>query len=105
MSQDGQRMQLKSDAYAEYVERVFQFQSDVSTELAFVLADEDQDSLRFIQLEDAELDVLTACRGLNELASARRNGSHPGGFAALKQARQVPDCERAADAAAAALAE
>jgi hypothetical protein len=105
LSQDGQRMGLKSDAYAEYVERVFQYQSDVSTELAFVLADEDPDSQRFVRLEDAELDVLTACRGLNQLASARRNGSRPGGLAALKQARQVPDCERAAAAAAAALRE
>jgi hypothetical protein len=104
-SQDGQRMRLKSDAYADYVEQVFQHQSEISTELAFVLADEDPDSPRFARLEDAELDVLDACRGLNELASAQRSGTRPGGFAALKQSRQVPECELAADAAATALAE
>jgi hypothetical protein len=46
-------------------------------------------------LEAAELELLLACRGLNELARAQRDGEAIGGFGGLKRARGAPDCERA----------
>lgn len=104
-SLDGQRLRLQSDAYADYVERVFRLQSDVSTELAFLLADENPGSPRYPLLEDADDAVWAACLGLNELAAEQQNGDRPGGLGALQRARAVPECERAATAAAELLAE
>ena len=102
-SLDGQHMVPGSDEFADYVELVFRRQNAVATELALALDDVDPASDRYTELEAAELDLLTACRGLNEIASSRRDGDDARGLAALRRARQAPDCERAAEAAAAAL--
>lgn len=98
-------MRLKSDAYADYVERVFRLQSEVSTELAFLLADEDPGSLRYPQLADADDAVWSACLGINELAAEHQSGDRPAGPGALKRARGVPECERAASEASDLLTE
>lgn len=99
----GQRLRTGSDAFADYVETVFRRQNEIATALSDALDQADPDSARYAALEAAELDLLVACRGLNELAQRRRNGERVGGFGALKRARQAPDCERAADQAAALL--
>ena len=101
---DGQRLKPRSDAFAAYVEAVFRRQNDVATALLFALEDAEPDSPRYAELEAAEGRLLTACRGLNEIAQARRDEAELGGFAALKRARQAPDCERATLAAETTLA-
>ena len=93
-------MRLKSDAYRDYVERVFRLQSEVSTDLLFALDEADPDNDRYTVLENAELAVTTACLGINELAAEQQSGQRPGGVAALQRARTVPECERAARAGA-----
>jgi hypothetical protein len=102
-SVDGERMSVRSDAFADYVESVFRRQNEIATELALEIEDERAGNDRYAALEDAELDLLTACRGLNELAEARRDGERAGGPAALRRARLAPDCERATNVAAAVL--
>jgi len=102
-SSGGERMALRSDAFSAYVEAVFRYQNDVSTDLAFAIDDESPDSERYAALDALELELLTACRGLNELARAARNGEPVGGFGALKRARAAPECEHATDTAAAVL--
>jgi hypothetical protein len=94
-SQDGQRMGIRSDPYAAYVRDVYRQQSEVSDTLIIALDEADPDSARYAELDAADLAVLTACRGINELASAEQSGDSPRGLAALKRARQVPECERA----------
>ena len=102
-SADGARMQPKSAAFAAYVEAVFRRQNEIATELALALDDEDPESVRFRELEDAELALLTACRGLNQMALSQRDGERVRGLSALKRARQAPACETASSAAAALL--
>ena len=97
---DGTRMRLRSEAFSTYVEAVFRRQDALRTEIATALDAERPDSERFLALEDAELVLLRACRGLNELAEASRDGERPRGPGALKRARQAPDCERAVEEAA-----
>jgi len=97
-------MSPRSEAFGDYVEAVFRRQNSVATELTLALDEADPDSGRFGRLEDAELDLLQACRGLNQLAQSRRAGSAPRGPGALRRARQAPECERAAASAAALLA-
>lgn len=96
-------MRLGSDAFAAYVEAVFRRQNEVAAELALALEREPLESERFSRLEDAELGLLTACRGLNEIARAQRDGERIGGLGALKRARRTPDCELATERAAALL--
>lgn len=100
MTPDGRRLRPGSDAFANYVESVFRLQNEAATELALALDTEDPGNTRYEALEDAELDLLRACRGLNELAARRRDGESPGGAGALRRAREAADCERAAIAAA-----
>jgi hypothetical protein len=102
-SADGERMRPGSDAFSDYVESVFRRQNQVATDLALALEDEPDDTARYSALEDAELELLQACRTLNELAEASRGGDEPGGLGALKRARLAPDCERATEEAAALL--
>jgi hypothetical protein len=102
-SGDGQRLRPGSEAFADYVESVFRRQNEVATELALAIDDEVPGSDRFAALEDAELGLLLACRTLNELAEARREGESPGGLSALRRARVAPDCERATERADALL--
>ena len=54
-------------------------------------------------LAGAEQGLLAACAGVNELATARRDARRLGLRRSAELARGVPDCERAAQAAAAAL--
>jgi hypothetical protein len=100
---DGTRMGLKSDEFADYVESVFRRQNEVASALALELEGEDPDSDRYRELDAAELELLEACVGINELAARQRDGDALGGLKALKRARQAPECERATSAAAAAL--
>jgi len=93
--QDGQRMVIRSDPYRAYVREVYRHQSEVSDALISALDEADPDSARYAELDATDLDVLTACRGINELASAEQSGDSPRGLAALKRARQVPECEGA----------
>lgn len=103
-SLDGRRMPVRSDDFANYVESVFRDQNDVANDLVLILDAADPGSIDYAALEDAEFDLFEACRGLNEIASSRRDGESIGGLKALRRARRAPDCERAADAAAELLA-
>ncbi|HUF72774.1 MAG TPA: hypothetical protein VMR74_07750 [Gammaproteobacteria bacterium] len=97
---DGERLRVRSDAFPDYVESVFRRQNEIATALALAIDDETPGSGRYAALEAAELELLTACRGLNELAEASRDGEGPRGLAALQRARLAPDCERATNNAA-----
>lgn len=101
---DGERMALPSESFSSYVETVFRRQNELAVELGRVLDREQIDGERLDYLEALELDLLQSCRGLNEIAEARRDGDAGRGFGALRRARQAPDCERAARAVEAALA-
>ena len=96
---DGKRLRIGSDAFPDYVESVFRRQNEVATGLALAIEDEPSGTGRYAALEAAELELLTACRGLNELAEATRGGEDPRGLAALQRARVAPDCERATNRA------
>ncbi len=97
-------MGMRSDAFAEYVEFVFRQQNEIGTELAFALDSVEFDSEQYLMLEAAELALLEACMGLNELAVRGQNGRSAGGLGAARAARRAPECERAAVAAQAAIA-
>jgi len=96
---DGTRMGLRSDEFADYVESVFRRQNEVASALALELDAEDPGSERYDELDAAELALLNACVGINELAARQRDGDPLGGLRALKRARQAPECERATAAA------
>lgn len=102
-SLDGERLPVRSEAFADYVETVFRRQNEVATELAFAFDDLDPGSELYARLENAESALLDACRGLNQIAQRRRDGDPLGGLGALSRARQAPACERATLAAEAAL--
>lgn len=99
---DGERLGVRSDAFRDYVERVFREQNRVATALAFALEDE-RDPERLDVLESAEAALLDACAGLNEIAALRRDGDRLGRLRALDAARAAPACERAAAEAEALL--
>ena len=97
---DGQRFRLRSAEFRSYVERVFREQNRVADALAFALdAPGEQDA----ELAAAEQQLLAACAGVNELATARRDQQRLGMSDSLGAARSVPDCERATRAADARL--
>ena len=97
---DGQRLSLRSAEFREYVERVFREQNRVADAVAFALdAPGEQDA----ELAAAEQQLLAACAGVNELATARRDQQRLGMSDSLGAARSVPDCERATRAAEARL--
>lgn len=102
-SVDGTRMGLKSDEFADYVESVFRRQNEVASALALELESEEPEGARYDELDAAELELLNACVGINELAARQRDGDPLGGLKALKRARRTPECERATTIAAAAL--
>lgn len=99
---DGERLSVRSDAFADYVEDVFREQNRVATELAFALEDE-RDPERLDLLEAAEDGLFAACANLNALATARRDGERMGPLRGLSAAREAPECERAAADARAVL--
>ncbi len=94
---DGQRLGLASAEFASYVERVFREQNRIADALAFAL---EGDAAGRADLMEAEQSLLTACAGVNELATARRDGEGLGLKRSATNARSVPTCERAAQAAA-----
>jgi hypothetical protein len=94
---DGQRLGLTSAEFASYVERVFREQNRIADALAFALEGE---AAGRADLMEAEQSLLTACAGVNELATARRDGEGLGLKRSAANARSVPACERAAQAAA-----
>jgi len=97
---DGTRLSLASAEFRAYVERVFREQNRVADELAFAL---ESGGAGATELEEAEQGLLDACAGLNELATARRDERRLGLAQRAEAARGVPDCERAARAAALAV--
>lgn len=98
---DGERLRLGSDEFRAYVERVFREQNRVADAVAFALeAPVSQDP----ELAAAEQDLLAACAGVNQLATARRDQQSLGLRSSVRAANTVPDCERAARAADARLA-
>ena len=89
---DGERLSLRSAEFREYVERVFREQNRVADAVAFALeAPGAQDS----ELAAAEQELLAACAGVNELATARRDEQRLGMRSSVRAARSVPECERA----------
>jgi hypothetical protein len=92
---DGQRLKLTSPQFRDYVERVFREQNRVADDLAFALEAPGSHAA----LAAAEQELLAACAGVNELATARRDGRELGMRRSLRAAHTVPDCERAARAA------
>ena len=97
---DGQHFRLGSAEFREYVERVFREQNRVADALAFALeAPGAQDS----ELATAEQELLAACAGVNELATARRDQQRVGMRNSVRAARSVPECERATRAVEARL--
>jgi len=97
---DGQQLSLRSDEFREYVERVFREQNRVADAVAFAL---DAPGAEAPGLAAAEQELLAACAGVNELATARRDQQRLGIRDSLRAARSVPDCERATRAAEARL--
>jgi hypothetical protein len=98
---DGQRLSLRSDEFRDYVERVFREQNRVADAVAFAL---EAPSAEDRQLAAAEQELLAACAGVNELATARRDQQRLGLLLSLRAARSVPECERATRAVDARLA-
>ena len=97
---DGQNLRLGSDEFRDYVERVFREQNRVADAIAFALeTPEAQDA----ELATSEQDLLAACAGVNELATARRDQRRLGLRSSVRAAKSVPNCERAARAADARL--
>lgn len=89
---DRQRLRLGSAEFRDYVERVFREQNRVADAAAFALeAPGAQDP----SLAAAEQELLAACAGVNELATARRDQRRLGVRKSARAARTVPDCERA----------
>ncbi len=91
---DGERLAVRSEAFAAYVEEVFREQNRAATSLAFALEDS-ADVVRLDALEAAEETLLDACAGLNALATTRRDGGRAGAVRGLSAAREAPRCERA----------
>jgi len=89
---DGERLSLRSAEFSEYVERVFREQNRVADAVAFALeAPGAQES----ELAASEQELLAACAGVNELATARRDQQRLGMRSSVRAARSVPECERA----------
>lgn len=98
---DGERLPLASDEFRAYVERVFREQNRVADELAFAL---EAPGPERTELGAAERDLLEACAGVNELATARRDQRRLGMRRSSSAARTVPQCEAMTRTAAAWLA-
>jgi hypothetical protein len=101
LTADAERLRLTSPGFRAYVERVFREQNRVADALAFALEGATEPPEALVASEQV---LLTACAGVNELATAQRDSRRLGPRRSLALARSVPDCERAARAAAAVLA-
>lgn len=95
---DGRRLPVRSDAFRSYAETVFRQQNSTLDEVALRLDTGDD-----APLESAELELLTQCEDLNELAQRRRDDLSVGLGLKLRAARTTPDCERALQAVQALL--
>jgi hypothetical protein len=98
----GERLTLTSPEFRAYVERIFREQNQVATQLAFAIEDREAGAAA-ASLEAAEQSLLTACAGLNELATARRDEQDLGVLQQAQAARQAPLCEDAIGTAREAL--
>ena len=98
---DGQSLTLASAEFRTYVERVFREQNRVADALGFALEDA---AAAPAELVAEEQTLLTTCAGVNELATARRDGERLGFRRSARAARSVPACEQATTSAVAALA-
>lgn len=92
----GEQLSLRSPEFRAYVERVFREQNRVADALAFAL----EAAPARAGLTAAEQALLTACAGVNELATSRRDERRLGPQHRLAAARSAPDCERATQSAA-----
>jgi hypothetical protein len=92
----GEQLALRSPEYRGYVESVFREQNRVADELAFAL----EAAPGRAELTAAEQALLTACAGVNELATSRRDERRLELQKRIAAARSVPDCERATQSAA-----
>jgi hypothetical protein len=97
---DGHRLELSSEEFRAYVERVFREQNRVADELAFAL---EGPTARREGLAAAEQRLLDSCASVNELATARRDEVRLGLRRSLRAARSVPQCEAATREATEAL--
>lgn len=102
-------MGLASPELRAYVEAVFRDQNAAASDLAFAIEEHgssapDADPAAARDLDMAEEALLGACAGLNELATARRDGERLGLRRSAALAREAPDCDRATRAARAVLA-
>ena len=97
---DGQRLSLTSEEFRAYVERVFREQNRVADELAFAL---EAPGGERGELAAAEQQLLEACAGVNELATARRDELRLGMRRSSSAAKTVPRCEAATGSAAESL--
>ncbi len=98
---DGHTMALNSDQFRSYVEATFRHQNRVADSLAFALLDRESAAPNnpIHSLETAEEHLIAACAGVNELATAERDGTRLSLLAKRGLARQVADCQKAADSA------
>ena len=97
---DGQHFRLGSAEFRDYVERVFREQNRVADAVAFAL---EAPGAQNSELATAEQELLAACAGVNELATARRDQQRLGMRNSVRAARSVPECERATRAVEARL--
>lgn len=97
---DGQHFRLGSAEFRDYVERVFREQNRVADAVAFAL---EAPGAQSSELATAEQELLAACAGVNELATARRDQQRLGMRSSVRAARSVPECERATRAVEARL--
>ena len=98
---DGQRLKLGSAEFRDYVERVFREQNRIADALAFALEAQGSPDA---ELAAAEQQLLEACVGVNELATAQRDEQRLGVRRSASAARTVPQCEAATRAVSAKLA-
>jgi hypothetical protein len=101
---DGHVIALNSKQFRLYVESTFRHQNKIADALAFALVDGEAVS-GLQSLEVAEQALLSACSGVNELATAARDGVELGALVKRGLARQVAGCQTAADSAERLLAQ
>jgi hypothetical protein len=99
---DGERLTAPSAEFRAYVETVFREQNRVATDLAFAL-ESVTDVASYDAIEGAERELITACAGLNEIATERRAGRELGQLRQAEAAKSAPQCEQATRVAEAAL--
>jgi prephenate dehydrogenase len=91
MTEDGERLSLRSPQFRSYVERIFREQNKVADRFAFALEDATDAPAA---VTAAEQSLQDACARLNELATARRDERRQSVHERLEAARSVPGCER-----------